>query len=219
MPLESGRFRFYVEMREPRDDPATCAGKRTQKQFTLWIRQPISIVAAPALRPRSEVGVPVQMRLRARGGSGAFAWTRAVGLPNGVRLHADGSLAGTPRTAGTYRVEVWTRDTEARSASWIGTLRVARRLVIRTERLPAARVGRPYSAGLTAEGGVAPKKWKLTGGRLPRGIRFAPRLGRFTGTAKDVGTYRVNVNVRDGLRVRVAETFTIVVATPTTTVR
>ena len=65
--LQPGSFQFYVEMREPEDDPASCAGKRTQKKFTLKIRRQLSIVADPFVTPRSEVGEPFSMTLRARG--------------------------------------------------------------------------------------------------------------------------------------------------------
>jgi large repetitive protein len=200
-------------MREPLDDPATCAGKETQKEFTLWIRRPVAIVVPAA--PRSEVGVSLRMRLRARGGSGHFTWRRAAGqLPSGVKISSDGSITGVPRTAGTFHVEVRAEDTEARSASWAGTLRVARRLVIRTGQLPAASLGRPYTASLTTEGGVAPRMWKLAQGRLPRGIRFTPALGSFSGTPTEVGTYRVTVRVRDALNVQAADTLKIVVRSP-----
>ena len=77
--FQPGSFQFYVEMREPTNDPANCAGKRTQKQFTLKIRRQPWIVSIPAVTSRSEVGVPFRSELRARGGSGIFAWSLASG--------------------------------------------------------------------------------------------------------------------------------------------
>ena len=46
--FQPGSFQFYVEMREPADDPANCAGKRTQKQFTLKIRRQPWITSIPS---------------------------------------------------------------------------------------------------------------------------------------------------------------------------
>jgi hypothetical protein len=93
--FQPGIFKFYVEMREPTNDPAHCAGKETQKQFTLKIRQQPWIVSFPAVMPRSEVGVPFRTALRARGGSSLFAWSLAAGrLPEGLRLFADGVYRG-----------------------------------------------------------------------------------------------------------------------------
>ena len=208
----AGSFQFYVEMREPQDDPANCAGKRTEKQFTLKIRRQPWIVSVPSTPPRSEVGTPFRMTLRARGGSGIFAWALAAGkLPEGVKLGVDGSIVGTPRSAGTYHFEAKARDSESRSLRWAASLSVAPKLLIRTQRLPAANVGRFYSADLTAVGGVAPKVWRLTRGRLPRGIRLSSALGRFSGTPREIGRHLATVEVRDGLEVKSRKTFSIVV--------
>jgi hypothetical protein len=211
-PLQVGRFQFYVQMREPQNDPANCAGKRTEKQFTLRIRTPPSIVSTPPATPRSEVGVPFRMTLKARGGTGIFAWALVGGkLPEGVRIRTNGSIVGTPRAAGTYRITARARDTEARYVSWAGTLTVAERLRIRTQRLPTARVGRVYTTDLGSTGGVAPTTWKLEHGRLPRGIRLARALGRFSGVPKEAGRYQVTVEVRDGLDVKSTKALVILV--------
>jgi hypothetical protein len=213
-PVQPGRFQFYVEMREPQNDP-NCAGERTQKQFTLRIRTPVSVVSAPVDPVRSEVGVPLRTTLRAKGGTGIFAWTLVEGaLPAGVRLTRSGAITGAPGTAGTYGFTARVRDTEKRSVSWRGTLRVAPELGIRTERLRAARVGRVYRADLRAAGGVGPWTWKLVRGRLPRGLRLATAAGRLVGVPKQEGRYRVTIAVRDDLEARSTRTFTIVVHAP-----
>lgn len=208
----AGSFQFYVEMREPEDDPEHCAGKRTQKQFTLKIRRPPWVVSTPAVTPRSEVGTPFRMTLLARGGSGIFTWALAAGkLPAGLRLGVDGSIAGTPRTAGSFRFAARARDTEARSLTRETTLSVAPRLRIRTRRLPAAQVGRVYRAEVVAAGGVAPTVWKVLRGRLPSGIRLASAHGRLMGTPTEGGKYLVVVEVRDRLEAIDVKTFSIVV--------
>jgi len=155
------------------------------------------------------------MTLRARGGSGLFAWEPIAGeLPPGVRLRDDGSIGGTPRIAGTFRFVARARDTEARSVGWPVVLRVAPRLVVRAKRLPPAKLDRSYSAEVTAAGGVAPRMWKLVSGRLPRGIRFAPTLGRFMGATSERGTFRLALEVRDRLNARSTRTFILVVRNP-----
>jgi len=211
---QAGSFQFYVEMREPQDDPSNCVGKRTQKQFTLKIRKQPWIISTPAIPRESEVGMPFRLTLRARGGSGLFVWELVAGkLPVGLGLRDDGSIVGTPRIAGTYGFVARARDTEARSLRWPVVLGVAPRLVVRTQQLPAAKVGRFYSAGLTAAGGVAPTVWKLSRGRLPQGIRLASALGRFTGTPREAGTHVIAVEVSDGLNAKSTSTFAIVINT------
>jgi hypothetical protein len=217
-PVQAGTFQFYVEMREPQNE-TNCAGKETQKQFTLRIRKPLSVVSPPAIRTRSEVGIPFRLTLRAAGGTGTFAWELVDGrLPRGVRLRPGGSVAGAPRAAGTFRVTARVRDTEARYASWLGTLSIAPKLLVRTERLPEATVGRAYRAAVAAVGGAGPRTWKLAHGRLPRGIRLAAN-GLFTGMPKDAGTFRVTIEVRDELQVKSTKTLTILVRSAPGTVR
>ena len=215
IPIQAGTFQFYVEMREPQDDPTHCAGKRTQKQFTLRICNELGIVSSPALPPRAEVRVPFRMTLSSCGGVGALVWTRSVGmLPAGLTLRADGSIAGAPKAAGTYLFTVTATDIRGRVASYAATISVAPSLRIRTTEVPPARVGHLYTAKLAQIGGIAPKVWRITRGRLPRGIRLDTILGVLSGTAEKAGTHRVTVGVRDGLKVKATRTFTFVVVPP-----
>lgn len=213
--FQPGSFQFYVEMREPQDDPANCAGKTTQKKFTLKVRRQPWIVPAPAIIPHSEVGFPFRMTLRARGGSGIFVWKVAAGeLPPGIRMGVDGTIAGIPWIPGSYRFVARAKDTEARSLIRQMKISVAPRLRIRTQRLPAAEIGRRYRADLATLGGVSPTVWKVTHGRLPRGIRLASTLGRLTGAPTTVGRHVVTLEASDGLEVKDAKTFNILVFTP-----
>jgi large repetitive protein len=209
-PLAPGRFQFYVQMREPANDPATCAGKRTEKQFTLWVRRPLSVMPRPEVPPRSEVGVPFAMTFRGRGGSGHYAWRWVGKTPPGIRLASSGTLRGIPRAAGVYVLELRVRDTEARVAVWRGTLAIAPRLVVRTAPIPLGRVGQRYAVPVRAAGGVPPRTWTLRQGRLPRGLRLLPS-GRVVGTPRDAGRYNVVVRVRDDLGASAVATLAITV--------
>jgi large repetitive protein len=212
IPTQAGTFQFYVEMREPQDDPANCAGKRTQKQFTLKICRQLSIVSSPAIPPRAEVAVPFQMTLSYCGGVGVLAWTLSAGmLPAGLRLGADGSILGAPKGAGTYRFTATATDVHGRAASFAGRITVAPRLRVRTQQVRVARVGRIYRARLAATGGVVPQVWMVKRGRLPRGIRLDSGVGVLAGTPERAGTHRVTVEVRDSLKVKATKTFTIVI--------
>lgn len=124
-PLRAGRFRFYVEMLEPKDDPATCAGKETQKQFTLPIRTPVFVAAAPPAPLVADAGMRLRASFRARGGTGVFEWSLLRGtLPPNVRLMRGGTIRGRPRAVGTFRFTLGARDTEKRSVSWRITMLV-----------------------------------------------------------------------------------------------
>jgi hypothetical protein len=210
--LETGSFKFYVEMREPQDDPSTCAGKRTQKEFTLRIRAQPWITSTPASPLGPEVGIPFRLTLRARGGTGIFHWDVGAGrLPVGLQLRDDGSIAGTPRVAGTYRFLARARDTESASITYPVTLGVTPRLIVPAPQTPAGKVGRFYSAKLATVGGIGRITWKLVGGRLPSGIRFAAESGTLIGTPRESGTHVVKVEARDRLNAMSTRTLAVVI--------
>ena len=216
VPTQTGTFQFYVEMREPQDDPANCAGKRTQKQFTLKICNRLGIVTSPASPPLAEVRVPFSRTLSWCGGNGRLAWrVSAGGLPPGLRLRPEGSISGAPRAAGTYHFDATATDVQGRAARYPGTISVAPSLRLQAQKVPEARVGRSYRAELRAVGGVAPKIWTVERGRLPLGLRLDAALGVLVGTPRTSGTHRVTVEARDRLDVDAKATFTIsVLAAP-----
>ena len=212
IPTQIGTFKFYVEMREPQDDPANCAGKRTQKQFALKICDHLGITSSPAPAPRAEARVPFRMALSWCGGVGESTWTVSTGdLPAGLTLSRVGSLRGVPRLAGTYRFTATATDVQRRTASHALAISVAPSLRLRPQRVPAARVGRVYRTRLNAIGGVAPRIWTVERGRLPRGLRLDPALGVLGGTPTRPGAHRITVEARDQLGVKTETTFTLAV--------
>ena len=65
-------------------------------------------------------------------------------------------------------------------------------LTVTTTSLPNATQGVPYTAILSASGGVAPYTWSITSGRMPPGLTLQPGSGTIsgnpTGTGNDVFT-------------------------------
>lgn len=68
---------------------------------------------------------------------------------------------------------------------------------ISTVGLAAATVGRAYSAGLGATGGVSPYTWSLASGVLPAGLSLSSTTGAITGTPTSSGTYSITFRVTD----------------------
>ncbi len=73
----------------------------------------------------------------------------------------------------------------------------AAKLRIKTEALPAAQAGAPYSATLQAGGGKEPYTWSIAGGALPPGLALASSSGVIGGTPAAAGSYSFTVRVRD----------------------
>ena len=70
-------------------------------------------------------------------------------------------------------------------------------LEVTTTSLPAATGGVPYSATLTADGGVRPYTWSVTSGSLPPGMTLDSFTGVISGTSDVTGTYQFMVTVAD----------------------
>jgi hypothetical protein len=84
-------------------------------------------------------------------------------------------------------------------------------VVITKAQLPVARVGRPYAASFTAQGGVAPYQWRVVHGSLPQGLHLRPG-GTIDGVPRHGGTINVVVSAADstGLAVALPVTLKIV---------
>jgi putative Ig domain-containing protein len=90
----------------------TDASKAVQPvEFRLTVARKLTIVTTRL--PGATFGHAYSVRIRTIGGVGVFAWTISAGrLPQGLRLNArTGTIAGTPRSAGTSAVTLRVRDT------------------------------------------------------------------------------------------------------------
>lgn len=150
--------------------------------------------------PDAVIGLRYVQQLRARGGDGAYSFALVGGqLPPGLAVAADGTIAGTPTTVGT-----WTIDVAVTSGSATDRARLALRvlpaggpLAVSSRVLPPAFVNVAFQAPLAAMGGVQPYTWRLAGGVLPGGLRLLP-AGAIDGTCALASESDVTVEVRDG---------------------
>ncbi|MBA3375204.1 MAG: putative Ig domain-containing protein [Actinobacteria bacterium] len=192
------------------------AARSDTKSLTIDVRRPVTIAAstpfaAQTRLARAEVGLAFGASLGATGGSGTYTWSLASGtLPLGVALAVSGAISGRPSAAGVYRFTVAVADTEGRTATYEGTLLVAERLAIVTQRLRPAKVGSPYRSKLAVSGGVNPKSWSKRG-VLPPGFVFDRTLGVLSGTPRKAGVYRIRVDLVDALGARSTRTLVVLV--------
>jgi probable HAF family extracellular repeat protein len=134
----------------------------------------------------------------------ATIWTLAGGLVDvGVYTGAEVSEAlgidSSGRVVGTAQIpfpsaRIWAHD-----------------LVIATGSLPAAELGAPYAASITADGGWAPYSYALVGGALPAGLGLDPATGDVAGTPTETGDFDFTVEVTDALGSQTSAGFTVTV--------
>jgi hypothetical protein len=205
-PTSEGSYQFVVK--------AVGGGNTSDTETeTLVVRQPITVSSpfASGTAPKAEVSVPLSVPQTAAGGAGTYTWSVSEGtLPAGVTLGSDGTLSGTPTVAGRFTFVISVKDQEERTTKVNATLVVSPKLVIRTLRLKAGKVGRAYRFKVATLGGVAPATWTMTG-KLPKGVKFAPRLGTLLGVPRKAGRYRLTFEAVDSLDVTAAKTMTLIV--------
>jgi hypothetical protein len=89
--------------------------------------------------------------------------------------------------------------------------------MVATSSLPAAPLGSPYQATLTASGGAPPYQWSILSGRLPQGMSLSP-VGVLSGTPAESGQFVLVFQVRDGCTLpgpqTATATLTLLVAAP-----
>jgi hypothetical protein len=86
-----------------------ATGAARDVQVPLVVRPRLSI--ATTRLPAAAAGRAYSARLSVRGGAGGLRWS-ATGAPAGLKLNAKtGTLSGTPRQSGSFRVKVRVRDT------------------------------------------------------------------------------------------------------------
>ena len=166
----------------------------------------------PATVPEGQVGVAsAGTTFGAAGGTSPYRFV-AVGLPSGMSMAPNGTLSGTPSTAGAFVVTVTAIDaTSAAGSIDVAMVVVAPATIDGPASLPNGVVGNAYTpTSMSSTGGSAPIAWTATG--LPPGMTMGA-TGIISGTPTAAGTYSVTVTLTDRLGVSVSRTYSIVVGT------
>ena len=138
------------------------------------------------------------------GGTAPYSWAVTSGsLPSGLSLDpGTGIVSGTPTAAGTSAFTVTATDSghPAQTATANESITVGALTPVAVDSTPLANptAGQPYSATLSAAGGLGPDTWSVTSGSLPAGITLNSASGALTGTPTSAGTSTFTVTATDG---------------------
>ncbi len=178
-------------------------------------------ILSPSALPVAAVGVPYRFEFKALSGTAPYVWVKKKKakfgtLPDGLTLSRDGILSGTPTTEGLSNFTVILNDSGDKQARKPLTLEVGPPpppLAIRTETLPHALQGLPYSAALDASGGVGPYTWSIETGTLPDGLTMT-QGGAISGRATTAGATSFVVRLRDSLGTSSTKSLFLIVSPP-----
>ena len=200
-----GNFPFQVTV-------ADSAGNKYMRNFTIHVTQPLALVTTSPL-PDGSTDKSYGLTLQAKGGVPPYSWASDA-LPGGLALSpSNGTISGTPATAGKYSFTLRVTDQKGFSASGPFTLTVnAPPLVILSNaQLPPGTAGSPYTFTFAGQGGVQPFSWSVsTAGLTAAGLSLSPD-GSLTGNPQTPGTYSFTVVLTDAQTNFVRKDFTFVV--------
>jgi large repetitive protein len=158
-------------------------------------------VTASSPLPFGTVGVGYSRKLTASG-PGPYSWSVAGGtLPPGLTLTSDGTVTGTPTTAGSYSfVPQVTNGSQTDTQSSGVAIEIVQPLALTTPLPPAPGVvGSPYAVKLAASGGKPPYTFSTSAGAVPPGLTLDPATGDLTGTPTAAGAFQLTVTVSDAI--------------------
>jgi hypothetical protein len=160
--------------------------------FVLPVNSPLMFITTSPLPPAT-TNITYTDTFMATGGTGTYTFS-AMGLPSWLTLASNGTLSGTPQTAGPVTFMVTVNDAES-SVSQMFTLPVNSLLSITsTSPLPPASVGVAYSNTLMASGGTGGYTWSATGLQTWLTLSTA---GILSGTAPIASPVTFNATVTD----------------------
>ncbi|MBI1761527.1 MAG: putative Ig domain-containing protein [Acidobacteria bacterium] len=153
-------------------------------------------------------GVPYTQTFTASGGSGPYSFTVSGTLPPGLTL-TNGTLQGTPSTAGTFNFTLTATDANHCTGMQSYALTInCLNVIVSPASLPGGLIGAAYSQQLTAAYDELPARparfasttgftFSLLSGTLPQGLTLTAD-GLLAGTLTTTGAFNFTVKATDG---------------------
>ena len=131
-------------------------------------------VIAQLTLPNGAINAPYSSGVNVSQGTGnpPFTFSIASGaLPAGLSLNGiTGAITGTPTAIGTSSFTVQATDAKQLTGTRMLSIDIRGAVTVTQPTLPGGQVTIPYSANVSATGGVLPYTWSVSSGLLPAGL-------------------------------------------------
>ena len=138
----------------------------------------------------------------------AVTWSASAGT-----ISSSGKFTAPAVTANTSVTvtATSTADSTVKSTAAVAVTPAAQ-LSIAKSTLAEVNTGTPYSATLSATGGITPYQWSVATGSLPSGIKLQASTGTLAGTTSMTGSFPFTAKVTDSTGNSSTQSFTLSVA-------
>ncbi len=159
--------------------------------------------------PPSTIGVAYTQQISATGGTGTLGFMVSSGaLPPGLSLSPNGSITGTPTSAGSSTFAVTATDSVGAKASETYTVLINPAITFTTKTLPTATLNQVYGQQLQATGGTGALSYAVTLGSLPAGLTLSS-TGALTGTPTSTTSETFTVTATDTVGSSTTQQYTL----------
>ena len=179
--------------------------------------QSASLSITTANLPVGLVGAAYTFTLGATGGTAPYTWS-ADSIPGGFSISANGTISGTPTTAGTFTViaRVTDKVLATTTKQFALTFNSSAVSITTASPLPPGTTGTSYSQTFAVSGGLPPYTWAASA--LPAGLILTPTTGVLSGTPTGKGSFSFTIQVGDSAGNTANKNFALTISTPPLTI-
>lgn len=151
--------------------------------------------------PQGSVGTPYTATLATTGGQAPIVYALTAGgtFPPGLTVNTNGSITGTPLTAGTFTFTAAARDSSASqlvTQTQLSIVITSAPPSFLTTSIPDGTIDVAYSTTLNATGGIGQLTFRVLSGSLPQGLTLNTG-GLLSGIPRQSGAFPLTFRVTD----------------------
>ena len=174
----------------------------------------LALAATPSTN--TEVGATYSQPNTVSGGTAPYTYSLVTPgtLPPGTTLNlANGTVSGTPTTAGAFSYNIRVADSGGGNTTAATSGTIATAVALAATPSTNTEVGAAYSQANTASGGTLPYTFNVSAGAIPAGTTLSTTMGTVSGLPTTAGqfSYTITVTDADGIAATAATSGSITV--------